>query len=64
MVPFTARAVHTEARMATLVGDVEGAIRAYRHFLALRERAEEPLQREVAQARAELARLERLSAGR
>jgi hypothetical protein len=50
--------------MATLVGDVEGAIRAYRHFLALRERAEEPLQREVAQARAELARLERLSAGR
>lgn len=46
-----------EARLAALTGDREGAIRAYRHYLALRSDPEPPLEADVAAARAELDRL-------
>ena len=53
-----------EGRLAALVGDREGAIGAYRLFIALRAAAEPPLQPDVSHAQAEVARLERESAGR
>jgi tetratricopeptide (TPR) repeat protein len=48
-----------EGRLAALNGDREGAIRAYRRYLALRSGAEPRLQRQVAQVRTELEALER-----
>jgi len=48
-----------EGRLAALNGDREGAIRAYRRYLALRSGAEPRLQPLVAQVRSELAALER-----
>jgi eukaryotic-like serine/threonine-protein kinase len=48
-----------EGRLAALTGDRDGAIRAYRHFLALRQFAEPGLQPTVDHVRAELDRLER-----
>ncbi len=48
-----------EGRLAALVGDREGAVRAYRHYLALRSAPEPSLLEEVDRTRAELARLER-----
>jgi tetratricopeptide (TPR) repeat protein len=48
-----------EGRLAALNGDREGAIRAYRRYLALRSGAEPRLQRQVAQVRAQLEALER-----
>nr|AUN36836.1 serine/threonine protein kinase [uncultured bacterium] len=50
-----------EGRLAALNGDREGAIRAYRRYLALRSGAEPRLQPQVAQVRAELQALERES---
>ena len=50
-----------EGRLAALNGDREGAIRAYRRYLALRSGAEPRLQPQVAQVRAELAALQRES---
>ena len=47
-----------EGRYAKLVGDTRGAARAYRHYLALRDNAEAPLQAQVKAVRAELAALE------
>jgi hypothetical protein len=47
-----------EGRLAALTGDPDGAIRAYRHYLALRPSPEPALAPRVAQARAELARLQ------
>jgi DNA-binding SARP family transcriptional activator/TolB-like protein len=46
-----------EGRLAAQVGD-EGAVRAYRHYLALRSAPEPTLQSRVAQVREEFARLE------
>ena len=46
-----------EGRYAALAGDKEGAIRAYRHYLALRAQAEPALLRQVGAVRAELAAL-------
>ena len=46
-----------EARLAALLNDREGAIRAYRHYLALRSDPEPALRGETVQARAELERL-------
>jgi hypothetical protein len=46
-----------EGRLAALVGDREGAIRAYRHYLALRSDPEPALRPEVERVRGELARL-------
>ena len=48
-----------EGRLAALTGDRDGAIRAYRLFVALRATAEPALQPEVRRVRAELTRLER-----
>jgi hypothetical protein len=53
-----------EGRLAALNGDREGAIRAYRRYLALRSGAEPRLQRQVAQVRAELEALARESTDR
>jgi serine/threonine-protein kinase len=53
-----------EARLAALNGDREGAIRAYRQYLALRSGAEPRLQPQVATVRAELEALERESPDR
>jgi tetratricopeptide (TPR) repeat protein/TolB-like protein len=50
-----------EGRLAALNGDRDGAIRAYRRYLALRSGAEPKLQRQVTQVRAELEALERES---
>jgi hypothetical protein len=50
-----------EGRLAALNGDREGAIRAYRRYLALRSGAEPRLQPQVAQVRAELEALQRES---
>jgi tetratricopeptide (TPR) repeat protein len=46
-----------EGRLAARNGDREGAIRAYQHYLRLREGAEPSLQPRVAEVREELARL-------
>ncbi len=47
-----------EGRLAAVAGDRDGAIRAYRHYLALRSDPEPVLAAEVAAIRAELNRLE------
>ncbi|MFN2564380.1 MAG: tetratricopeptide repeat protein [Gemmatimonadaceae bacterium] len=48
-----------EGRLAALSGDRAGALRAYRHYLALRGDPEPALRPEVERVRAELERLER-----
>jgi hypothetical protein len=48
-----------EGRLATLTGDREGAISAYRHYLRLRSDPEPAIKPQVAAVRAELAKLER-----
>ncbi|HEX6053551.1 MAG TPA: hypothetical protein VFZ21_29985, partial [Gemmatimonadaceae bacterium] len=48
-----------EARLAAKLGEREAAIRAYRHYLALRSDPEPELKAEVDRVRAELAKLER-----
>ena len=52
-----------EGRLAALTGDREGAIAAYRKYLALRADAEPSVAKGVESVRAELRRLERESAG-
>lgn len=47
-----------EGRLAALIGDRAGAIRAYSHYLALRSDPEPGLQRKVEGVRAELERLQ------
>lgn len=47
-----------EGRVSAMTGDTAGAIRAYRHYLALREDAEPSYRRKVDQIRSELARLQ------
>ena len=51
--------LRAEARLAAATGDRARAMHAYRRYVALRAVAEAPLQSDVQQARAELARLER-----
>ena len=48
-----------EGRLAALTGDRAGAIRAYQHYLALREDPEPPLRSDRDSVRAEVARLVR-----
>jgi tetratricopeptide (TPR) repeat protein len=52
-----------EGRLAAAVGDHETAIKAYRHYLALRENAEPAVARESQAIRTELERLERIGGG-
>ena len=59
--PFYVTFHREEGRLAALNGDREGAIRAYRRYLALRSGAEPRLQPQVAQVRAELEALQRES---
>jgi hypothetical protein len=56
--------LRNEGRYATLAGDRNGAILAYRRYLMLRGEAEPPLQHQVDTVRAELAALEGGPAGR
>jgi eukaryotic-like serine/threonine-protein kinase len=62
--PFYVTYHREEGRLAALNGDRDGAIRAYRRYLALRSGAEPRLQRQVAQVRSELEALERESTDR
>jgi hypothetical protein len=52
--PAYVRYLREEGRLAALVGDRPGAIRAYRHYLALRSDPEPRLRLEAEQVRAEL----------
>ena len=61
---YVAEQLREEGRLAAMLNNHEQAIAAYRHYLALREEADESLQPEVEQVRRELARLEQASAGR
>jgi serine/threonine-protein kinase len=54
---FLASILREEGRLAARVGDREGAIRAYRHYLAMRTQPDPALQAEVRRVREELAAL-------
>jgi serine/threonine-protein kinase len=56
-VRYLASDLREEGRLAAAFGDTAGAVRAYRHYLALRLDPEPTLQPEVDTVRAELARL-------
>jgi serine/threonine-protein kinase len=56
-VAFLSTYLREEGRLAALTGDTEGAIRAYRHYLALRSDPEPAVVPEVELVRAELERL-------
>jgi serine/threonine-protein kinase len=60
---FLSTYLREEGRLAALTGDREGAIRAYRRYVALRADPEPSLAEDVAAVRTELRRLERESAG-
>ena len=62
--PHYVRYLREEGRLAALAGDRRGAIRAYRHYLALRGEAEPALQPEVRAVKAELEAIERESTDR
>ena len=59
--PCLSTHLREEGRLAALLGDRTGAIRAYRHYLALRADPELPLRAETERVRAELTRLERIT---
>ena len=54
---FLSTYLREEGRLAARTGDRAGAVRAYRHYLALRSDPEPELRAEVARVQAELARL-------
>jgi hypothetical protein len=62
--PYLTTQLREEGRLAAIAGDREGAIRAYRHYLALRDAAEPSLYSQVAEVRQELRRLEGEAVGR
>jgi len=55
--PFLAASLRDEGRLATELGDRQGAIRAYEHHLALRYDSEPAIRASTDSVRAELARL-------
>jgi hypothetical protein len=55
--PFLAASLRDEGRLAADVGDRDGAIRAYEHYLALRHHPEPGTQTPADSVRAELTRL-------
>jgi hypothetical protein len=55
--PFLAASLRDEGRLAAELGDREGAIRAYEHYLALRHDPEPALRTSTDSVRTELARL-------
>jgi hypothetical protein len=56
---YLSTSLREEARLAALTGDREGAIRAYRHYLALRSAPDSALERDARNASAALERLMR-----
>ena len=54
---FMSTFLRQEGRLSALTGDTVGAIRAYRHYLALRRDPEPALRPEVERVRAELTAL-------
>ncbi len=61
---YVAAFLRREARLAAATGDTAGAVRAYRGYARLRADAEPALRADLAAARAELARLERVPLAR
>jgi hypothetical protein len=55
---YLAPVLREEGRLAAITGDTAGAVRAYRHYLALRADPEPELRLEAAWVRRELARLQ------
>ena len=55
--PFLAASLRDEGRLAAEVGDRDGAVRAYEHYLALRHEPEPAIRAPVDSVRVELARL-------
>jgi serine/threonine-protein kinase len=62
--PYLATQLHEQGRLAAIVGEREEAIRAYRHYVALRTDAEPAVKPQVDAVRRELARLEKASGGK
>ena len=62
--PYLATQLREQGRLAALAGEREEAIRAYRHYLALRADAEPALKPQVDAVRRELQQLEKSSAGK
>ena len=62
--PYLATQLREQGRLAALVGEREEAIRAYRHYLALRLDPEPAIRPQVEAVRRELKQLEKSSAGK
>jgi serine/threonine-protein kinase len=62
--PYLGTQLREQGRLAALAGEREEAIRAYRHYLALRTDAEPSVRPQVDAVRRELRQLEKSSAGR
>lgn len=56
---YLSSSLREEGRLSALIGDNQGAIRAYRHYLTLRSAPEPALHADVERVRSELARLEK-----
>ena len=62
--PYLATQLREQGRLASLVGEREEAIRAYRHYLALRLDPEPAIRPQVEAVRQDLKQLEKSSAGK
>jgi hypothetical protein len=62
--PYLATQLREQGRLAALAGEREEAIRAYKHYLALRTAPEPALQPQVEAVRRELRQLEKQSVGK
>jgi serine/threonine-protein kinase len=62
-VVYLAPTLREEGRIAALMGDRQGAAKAYRHYIALRANCDPALRGELDQVRAALARLELVAVG-
>ena len=62
--PYLATQLREQGRLAALAGEREEAIRAYKHYLALRVAPEPALQPQVEAVRRELIKLEKASVGK
>jgi hypothetical protein len=62
--PYLATQLHEQGRLAAIVGEREEAIRAYRHYVALRAHAEPAVKPQVDAVKRELGRLEKASGGK
>jgi tetratricopeptide (TPR) repeat protein len=62
--PYLATQLREQGRLAALAGEREEAIRAYRHYLALRVASEPALRPQVEAVRRELRQLEKASVGK